>query len=101
MERTEEDPMPFSEDLLRLENIVRRLEEESLPLENALLLFREGMETLHICRKFLRETSQEVRLLSDRDAEDLEGMPWTPLEDPSHSTDFNTNRIGGGKENEE
>ncbi len=68
--------MSFSEDLQQLERIIRRLEEGQMPLEEALSLFRQGTETLRTCRAFLRETSQEVRLLSENDPEDVTGSPW-------------------------
>jgi len=68
----------FSEDIQQLELIIRRLEEERMPLEEALSLFRRGTEVLRGCRSFLREASQEIRLLSENDPDDVTGSPWAP-----------------------
>ena len=70
--------MSFSEDIQQLERIVRRLEEGNMPLEEALSLFHQGTESLRACRAFLREASQEIRLLSENDPDDVTGSSWSP-----------------------
>jgi len=55
----------FEEQLAELEEIVARLEDESVGLEEALELFEKGMALSRACRSRLEEVEQRVeRLLS-------------------------------------
>ncbi len=56
--------MLFREKMDKIDLIVRRLEKEQLPLEEALLLFEEGIGLIRECQSFLRETEQKVTILS-------------------------------------
>jgi len=47
----------------QIESICRTLEEETLPLEEALKLYREGAEKLRGCREYLEQVEQEVLLV--------------------------------------
>lgn len=51
----------------RLDEIVNRMEKESLPLEEALKAFEEGQKTIEQCRKMLEEA--ELKLKDLRQAE--------------------------------
>ncbi|MGH7530866.1 MAG: exodeoxyribonuclease VII small subunit [Gemmatimonadales bacterium] len=51
----------FSEQLQRLEAIVRRLESEDLDLDEALRLFEEGIERLRVAREQLAQAELTVR----------------------------------------
>ena len=55
--------MRFSESMKQIESICRTLEEETLPLEEALKLYREGAEKLRGCREYLEQVEQEVLLV--------------------------------------
>ena len=56
--------MPKFEDSLgRLEKIVDELEKGSVPLEQALKLFEEGMQLSTTCRKELEEAEGKVEIL--------------------------------------
>lgn len=57
--------MLFSQRMEKIEEIVKRLEKEQLPLEEALVLFEEGVGLIRECQTFLKETEQKVTLLSD------------------------------------
>ena len=58
----------FEDQLARLEEIVGRLEDESVGLEEALGLFEQGMELASSCRSRLEQVEQRVaRLLEERD----------------------------------
>ncbi|MCG6962157.1 MAG: exodeoxyribonuclease VII small subunit [Acidobacteria bacterium] len=60
----------FEEQLAGLEEIVGRLEDESVGLEEALDLFEKGMELARSCRKRLEAVEQRVeRLLADAEGE--------------------------------
>lgn len=51
----------FSEQLQRLEAIVRRLEAEDLDLDEALKLFEEGVERLRAAREQLAQAELKVK----------------------------------------
>lgn len=54
-------PSGFSQDLDRLEQIVRRLEGEELDLDEALRLFEEGVQRLRAARERLGAAELRVR----------------------------------------
>jgi exodeoxyribonuclease VII small subunit len=61
----------FEDQLARLEEIVDRLEDESVGLEEALGLFENGMELARQCRARLEEVEQRVsQLLEDESGEE-------------------------------
>jgi exodeoxyribonuclease VII small subunit len=60
----------FEDQLAKLEEIVDRLEDESVGLEEALGLFENGMELARRCRARLEEVEQRVsQLLGSEDEE--------------------------------
>lgn len=54
----------FEESMLRLEEIVRRLEKGDAPLEDALSLFEEGTALAKSCNELLSKAEQQVVKLS-------------------------------------
>jgi exodeoxyribonuclease VII small subunit len=61
----------FEDQLARLEEIVDRLEDESVGLEEALGLFENGMNLARRCRSRLEEVEQRVtQLLETENGED-------------------------------
>ena len=64
----------FEDQLAKLEEIVARLEDESVGLEEALGLFEGGMELAKSCRSRLEEVEQRVSQLleSESDSTDSE-----------------------------
>ena len=61
----------FEDQLARLEEIVDRLEDESVGLEEALGLFENGMDLSRRCRARLEEVEQRVtQLLETENGED-------------------------------
>jgi exodeoxyribonuclease VII small subunit len=71
--------MTFSRRIEALQAIVKRLESEPMPLEEAMSLFEEGMKTASECRTFLEQARQKIILLSEEEG-DVEGKAWNPLE---------------------
>ena len=60
----------FEDQLEKLEEIVDRLEDETVGLEEALGLFERGMELVRSCRARLEQVEQRVaRLLESDDGE--------------------------------
>ncbi len=75
-------PPSFTEQLERLEEIVRRLEVQELDLDEALRLFEEGIERLREARERLAAADARVKqVLADQAGtlrfEDLDALPPT------------------------
>lgn len=71
--------MPKFEDCLqRLEKIVDELEKGSVPLEQALKLFEEGMQLSSSCRKELEEAEGKVEILLKQNGK-LQPEPYEPV----------------------
>ena len=65
----------FEEALVRLEEIVRRLENGDLPLSDSLSLYEEGTALIKTCTKMLDQAEQKVVKLKrgpDRNPVELE-----------------------------
>ena len=70
MNEKAKDGERFEDQLAKLEEIVAKLEDESVGLEQALDLFEGGMELARSCRTRLEEVEQRVtQLLEDEDEE--------------------------------
>ncbi len=66
--------MSFEDSMSRLEDIVRRLEEGKVPLEESIKLYEEGMKIGNRCRRMLEEAEQRIQHLSvEQQAEGGEG----------------------------
>lgn len=60
--------LPFEDSLLELEQLVERMEQGQLPLEEALKAFERGIQLSRTCQKALQDAEQKVQiLLSDKD----------------------------------
>jgi len=64
----------FEDQLARLEEIVDRLEDESVGLEEALGLFENGMDLARRCRARLEEVEQRVTQLLESENEEDEAV---------------------------
>lgn len=69
--------MNFDDNLEELDKILKRLEEEKLPLDEALLIFEHGVALVRGSRKFLNEAEQRVTLLT----QDGEEIPFVRAQD--------------------
>lgn len=58
--------MSFEESLRRLEEIVRVLEEDDVPLDNALALFEEGVTRLREATAELSRAEEAARVLREQ-----------------------------------
>ena len=61
----------FENNMQRLEQIVRMLEQGEVPLEESLKLFQEGTELVRSCGKLLDEAEMQVKAVTA----DLNGNP--------------------------
>lgn len=64
--------MKFSEKLQEVEKIVQKLEKETLPLEEALAIYEEGIKLIGELQLFLKNAEQKVLILS----EDIKEEPF-------------------------
>jgi exodeoxyribonuclease VII small subunit len=63
--------MKFGEKLEKLDEILIKLEQEKIPIEEALSLFENGVALLRDCRSTLKEVEQKISLLIDDEEENL------------------------------
>lgn len=69
------DTPPFEQSLVRLEEIVRELEDGELNLEDALSRFAEGVSLSQQCLKQLNAADQQMDLILKECKGNLEEMP--------------------------
>lgn len=73
-------PESFETDLARLEDIVHRLEEGNLSLDESLKLYEEGVAAYRRCHKTLSEAELKVRKLVETVEGELKEEPFEPPE---------------------
>jgi exodeoxyribonuclease VII small subunit len=61
-------PPSFEEALAELEQMVERMEQGNLPLEESLKLFERGIELTRTCQKALQEAEQKVQILLEENS---------------------------------
>lgn len=61
--------MDFEKNLKRLEEIVKKLEDGELRLEESLTLFEEGIKISRLCNEKLSEAEKKVKALLATDGE--------------------------------
>ena len=77
----------FEKSFQQLERIVKRLEGEELPLDEALKLFEEGIGLSRFCHQKLSEVEKKIELI----LADANGEPRTePFEDDELAADPNS-----------
>ncbi|UFJ42907.1 exodeoxyribonuclease VII small subunit [Brevibacillus humidisoli] len=59
--------LPFEQAMQRLEEVVRRLEEGEVPLEEAIELYQEGMQLSRLCGQKLDVIEAKVMQLVEED----------------------------------
>jgi exodeoxyribonuclease VII small subunit len=59
----------FEDSLTELEQLVERMEQGNLPLEESLQLFERGVQLTRSCQKALLEAEQKVRILMEENGE--------------------------------
>lgn len=69
--------LSFEEALTRLEELVGKLEEGNLPLDESLQLFAEGIRLTKQCTKQLEEAEKRIGILTENE----DGIPLIQEED--------------------
>jgi exodeoxyribonuclease VII small subunit len=59
----------FEDSLAELEQLVERMEQGNLPLEESLKLFERGVQLTRACQKALKEAEQKVQILLEDNGE--------------------------------
>ena len=62
-------PLNFESSMERLEDIVRKLEDESIPLEDSIRLYEEGIKIGKKCRNILDQADRKIKQLSKPDSD--------------------------------
>ena len=62
--------MTYDQATLRLDEIVKKLEDENTPIEESLKLFNEGIELTQYCTNKLKDIEREVTIIQDSLKED-------------------------------
>jgi exodeoxyribonuclease VII small subunit len=64
---TEEKGLSFEEAMIQLEKIVDRLEEGDAPLEEAIAIYKEGMELSKLCHDKLKNVEEQLAQIITED----------------------------------
>jgi len=67
----------FEQSIQKLEALVKNLESGSMPLEEALTAFQEGVGLVKHCQSLLSQAEQKVDLLIKANAESVETKPFS------------------------
>lgn len=73
----------FEKSFQQLEEIVKRLESEELPLDESLRLFEEGIRLSRFCHQRLEEVEKKIELI----LADAKGQPVTEPFEPEEEDD--------------
>lgn len=65
----EKGELNFEEALSKLEEINNKLERNSVPLEEAIELYSEGMELIKFCKERLDEAEGKIKKITDEKEE--------------------------------
>lgn len=68
----------FERSLTRLEEIVKRLENANLSLDDAMKLFEEGVSLSRDCQKQLEEAEGRVEILMKKAGGEMVAQPFEP-----------------------
>ena len=67
----------YEEQVQKLENIIRKLEEGELELEESISLYEEGMRLLKLCEEQLHRAEQKIEKLI-KDETGVKRIPFNP-----------------------
>ncbi|MBO0960805.1 exodeoxyribonuclease VII small subunit [Neobacillus sp. MM2021_6] len=64
---TNESTITFEEAMVKLEQIVEKLEEGDVPLEKAILFYKDGMELSKLCHDKLKSVEEQLTQIITED----------------------------------
>ena len=62
-----DEPIRFEEAMLKLEEVVQKLETGDVPLEDAITLYKKGMELSAYCHEKLQDAEKQLVSIIDKD----------------------------------
>ncbi len=65
------DTIRFEEAMVELEEVVRKLETGDVPLEDAITLYKKGMELSSHCHSRLQDAEQQLISIIDKDGTEI------------------------------
>jgi len=68
----------FEYSLARLEEIVRKLENANLSLDEAMKMFEEGVQLSRDCQKYLEQAEGKVEILLKKAGGEMAAAPFDP-----------------------
>ena len=68
-------PIRFEEAMLDLEDVVKKLETGEVPLEDAIVLYKKGMELSSFCHEKLQNAEKQLITIIDKDDNQIEFNP--------------------------
>jgi len=71
----ENQPIRFEEAILKLEEVVQKLETGDVPLEDAITLYKKGMELSAFCHEKLQDAEKQLISIIDKDGNKTEFDP--------------------------
>ncbi len=63
----EKEPIRFEEAMLKLEEVVQKLETGDVPLEDAITLYKKGMELSAYCHGKLQDAEKQLISIIDKE----------------------------------
>ena len=63
--------MTYDQATRRLEEIVKKIENENTPIEESLQLYKEGIELTQYCTNKLKEIEKEIIIIQESIKEDI------------------------------
>jgi len=88
-------PNEFEQAFAELEQIVKRLEGEELPLDESLELFEKGIRLSRFCNQKLEEVEKKIELI----LADSKGQPVTEPFEPEEALEIHHKGDEGDEEN--
>lgn len=71
-----DDEVTFEQAVKRLEEIVEKLEEGQVPLDESLQLFEEGVKLSRFCNAKLEEIERKIEILTKTESGKLKATPF-------------------------
>ena len=68
-------PIRFEEAMLDLEEVVKKLETGEVPLEDAIVLYKKGMDLSSLCHEKLQNAEKQLITIIDKDDNQIEFNP--------------------------
>jgi len=77
MSKKETNQLSFEEAMEKLEDIVQKMEENELPLEEAIAVFQQGMTLSQLCHQKLQTVEKQIHTLVEKNGE----LTMEPMEE--------------------